>query len=71
MKAPANDNDLNAIVAGVGHAVSALSIALIESGAVRPEILYTAALPGSKLNGFEGVFCKMIIATIKGKIDKL
>ena len=51
-----------ALLAGVGHALSALSVALIDSGAVEAETLAKAAEPGSQLAGLEGLFCQIIRA---------
>jgi transketolase N-terminal domain/subunit len=56
-------NDTQALIAGVGHALSALSIALIESGAVKAEVLAAAAGPGARIEGLEGLFCQIIRAT--------
>ncbi|EWY37057.1 hypothetical protein N825_21670 [Skermanella stibiiresistens SB22] len=55
-------NDTQALIAGIGHALSALSIALIESGAVRAEVLDAAAGPASAIEGVEGLFCQIIRA---------
>jgi transketolase N-terminal domain/subunit len=59
---PSAANDTQALLAGVGHALSALSIALIESGAVDPEVLAAAAGPASRIEGLEGLFCQILRA---------
>lgn len=51
-----------ALLAGVGHALSALTVALIESGAVNAKTLAAAAESGSQIEGLEGLFCQTIRA---------
>ena len=61
-----DDADTQLLIAGIGHALSALSVALIESGAVEAGTLATAAEPASRIRGLEGLFCQMIRSIAAG-----
>ena len=65
--AVANDNDMEAVVAGIGHAFSAFTVALTASGAVDAAVLNMAADAGAKIEGVEGLFCRMIQTIIRSQ----